>query len=204
MAERIFKFVSSTLTEIGSRDPARRYKYVRHPTLAENIYLEFTTAEETARDTEEAQPSQPFSGFGRAAATRTSFSIANNTATAVPFTSEIYDNALFHDTATNTDRFTIPESQAGLYDLKAHVKFNESTVGLGGVVNVGDRSVQIRVGASPIVSTRQRASAASDTEVTLAADLVLSVGDIVRVGVLQNSGGTMDVDVRFSLRRVDS
>ncbi len=102
----------------------------------------------------------------------------------------------------NPDRFTVPLRQAGTYDIKVYAKFLESTVGAGGTANAGDRVLQVRVGATPIVSVRQRASAASDTELIAVAELDLAVGDILRAGVFQNSGGSMNVDARISLRRI--
>lgn len=51
MAERIF---DPNLVEIPQRDPAKRYKYKTHPVTRENCYVEFTSAEETARTADEA------------------------------------------------------------------------------------------------------------------------------------------------------
>lgn len=202
MAERIFKpdgaggFILLTV-----RDPAHRYRYTTHPIDRDNIYLEFTSAEETARDTEDALPPPPYSGFGRCLATLTGQVIPNATATAFLFTNEIRDVGNFHNNV-NQDRFTIPVAQAGLYTVTCWCRFNESTVGAGGTANAGDRVLQIRQGGAALVSVRQRAAAASDTECVASAEIEFAEGDIIRAGVFQNSGGTMNVDARFTLRRV--
>jgi hypothetical protein len=200
MAEKIYHFVGPDLVEIPSRDPGHRYRYT--VVLGENAYVEFTSAEETARTAEEALPPPPFSGFGRCLASRTGQVIANNTATPIDFDTETRDIGGYHNPASNPDRFTIPVLQAGLYSITCYARFNESTAGAGGTANSGDRGLQIRQGASPVVSVRQRASATSNTEVVASAELEFAEGDVIRAGVLQNCGGTMSVDARFTLRRV--
>lgn len=204
MAERIFKNVGGTLTLIASRDPAKRYKYTTHPVDKDSIYLEFTAAEETARTTEEAIPPPPFSGLGRCIATRAGQSIPNSTATAVLFTTEVTDVGDYHDPVTNADRFTVGAAQGGVFDVKAHLRYNESTAAGGGTANSGDRGLQIRLGANPVVTQRQRASSSGDTELIATTELELVAGDIVRVGSLHNNGGTVTVDARFSIRRISA
>lgn len=199
MAEKVY---TSALVEISQRDPAKRYKYKTHPTTLESAYIEFSAAEETARSTEEALPPPPFSGLGRCTATRVGQVIPNNTPTPVQFTTEVADIGSYHDNVTNPDRFTVGVAQAGVFDVKVYLKYNESTAAGGGVANAGDRGLQIRVGGASAVAQRQRAAASGDTELTAATELELAAGDIVRVGAVHNNGGTVQVDARISLRRL--
>lgn len=199
MAERIF---DSNLNEIPQRDPVKRYRYKTHPTTKENCYVEFSAVEETARTTEEALPPPPFAGLGRCTATRAGQVIPNSTPTPIQFTTEIADVGSYHDNVTNPDRFTVGPAQAGTFDVKVYLKYTESTAAGGGTANAGDRGLQIRVNANPVVSQRQRAAASGDTELTAATELELVAGDIVRVGAVHNNGGTVQVDARISLRRL--
>lgn len=199
MAEKVYKFVGGALTEIATRDPAHRYRYTT--VSGANAYVEFTDAEETARTAEEALP-VIYPGPGRVVATRASQSLANNTATPIDFDTEVIDLGDYHSTGVNPDRFTVPATQAGLYAIAAHLKFSESSAAGGGVANAGDRGAQIRQGGAPLVSQRQRASAASDTEITISCEVDLAAGDVVRIGAVQNCGGTMNVAARMTMRRV--
>lgn len=199
--ERIFRFVGAVLEELVQRNPARRYKFRSHPDIpTELIYLEFTDAEEAARDAEEALPPPPFSGFGRAVATRANQVIPNNAATLIQFAT-VNQRGIYW-VAGQPAAFTVPAPQAGIYDVKIGCRFNEATPGAGGTANTGDRALQIRVNGAPVATLRQRASAAGDTELVATADLELVVGDIIRAGVLQNCGGTLPLDVRMTFRRV--
>lgn len=201
-AEKIYRLVGGVPTEIGQRDVAHRYRMFTGPDGAP-AYLELTTAEETARTTEEALPPPPFAGLGRFVAQRAGQPFATNTPNAIDYTSELRDNASFHDTAVNPDRVVIPAAQAGVYDVTVGVRFNESTAAGGCTANAGDRLVQIRVSGTPVATMRVRAPAAGDTELVLpAGDQDLSVGDIVRVFAVQTCGGTMTVDSRIAVRRI--
>lgn len=61
-------------------------------------------------------------------ATRTSStqSISSATATAITLPTEQIDTNTFHDTSTNTSRFTIPSGKDGLYLIQALAEFNQS------------------------------------------------------------------------------
>lgn len=197
--EKFYRIVGGQPVEIPERDPARRYWYRR--ILGENAYLEMTAAEESARTAEESTP-RAYAGIGRCRASRTGQSVPTATATAIQFDTEQLDNANYHSTSVNPDRFTISPKQAGVYDVRVVVRFDEGSAGAN--ANTGDRVVQIRVGAQPAVTDRRRAAAGGDTEVALVADVELAAGDVVRAGVLQTSGAAMTVDARISLlRRVE-
>lgn len=204
--ETIYRDVSGTLTVIPSRVVGKRYRMFIGP-LNVPAYLEYTAAEETARDAEDALPLPPISGGGRCIAQRAGQVIPNNAGTGVDYTSEVRDIAGFHDNATNPDRFIVPVRQDGLYDLKVGVRFNEASAAAGCTANTGDRLVQLRKGlgggSTALATVRTRASAASDTELTLSApDEELVAGDVVRVFVAHSCGGTLTVDSRVSIRRV--
>jgi hypothetical protein len=201
--ERIFKLdAQGGFVLLSARDPLRRYRYKTHPADGDNIYVEFTDAEEADRTAEEALPPPPFAGPGRCVATRTGQVIPGAAATPIGFDTELFDNAAFHDTATNSDRFIIPPRQAGTFAITAQVRFAESSAAGGGTANAGDRVMQIRVAGAAITSVRQRASSAGDTELAATTEVDLAAGDVVRLGVFQNCGGTLPVDARISIRRI--
>lgn len=201
--ERVFRYVNDVLEELAQRNPARRYKYRPHPDIpTELIYLEFTDAEEAARDAEEALPPPPFSGFGRCVAVRANQVIPNNTATAVSFGNAPRDIGDYFNEAT-PDRFTVGPAQGGAFDVKVGVRFNEASVGPGGAANAGDRVVQLRIGGSPVATARQRAAASGDTEIVFTApEPEAAAGDLIRIFVAQNCGGTMSIDARVVIRRL--
>ena len=68
------------------------------------------------------------SSFVGCIATRTSStqSISSATATAITLPTEQIDTNTFHDTSTNTSRFTIPSGKDGLYLIQALAEFNQS------------------------------------------------------------------------------
>jgi len=201
MAERIFKRdAQSNLVEIASRDPLRRYRYRVHPTDGDNVYIEFTDAEEAARTAEEALPPPPFAGLGRCIATRAGQSFASGTPAAISFDTEVRDIGDYHDSGT-PDRFTVGPAQGGVFSLAVAVRWNEATAGAN--ANAGDRLVQVRVSGTSLVTVRQRAASSSDTEMVLQVpEPELVAGDFVRVFVLQNSGSAMTLDARLSIRRI--
>ena len=151
-----------------------------------------------------ARPSVP---RARVRLQRASFGLANNTATAVPFTAAGQDPLDMHDhTTANRDQIVIPAGQGGLYVLTAGFRFLESSAAAGGVANAGDRLGGIRRGVAAgeiLVQARVRASAADNTEFQVYDEVLLAPGDILRVGALQSCGGTMNVATRFTLRRLE-
>jgi hypothetical protein len=60
---------------------------------------------------------------GCAAFRNTNLSISSNTDTLLTLPSEQYDTDGFHDTSTNTGRFTIPAGKAGKYQMNCAVGF---------------------------------------------------------------------------------
>lgn len=136
---------------------------------------------------------------------RAAFSLANNVITAVDYISAGQDPVDFHNhSGPNPDRIVIPAGHAGTYLITAGFRFLESSAAAGGTPNTGDRLGGIRRGASEtLAATRVRACAADNTEFTVYDEVTLAVGDILRVGALQNCGGTMNLASRFTLRRIE-
>lgn len=200
-AQKIYRFDGPTLVEIPARDPARRYRMATGP---EGVpaYFELTPAEEAARAAEEALPPPPFSGLGRVIATRTDQVIPNNVGTAVDYTTEVRDIGAYHGPA-NPDRFVVGPAQGGVFDIRVGVRFDEASAAAGCVANTGLRLVQLRAAGQPVATMRMAASPSGDTEVVVpASDQELNPGDIVRVFVAHNCGGTMEIDSRISMRRL--
>lgn len=139
---------------------------------------------------------------GRSSATRATFNIANNAITAVDLTTEQYDVGAYHDNGTNPDRMTVPAGGDfdGNYSVKGTVTFDEST---SATPNVGDRGVQITLNGGVVAESRWDAAIAGDSAGCPAIDLDLVAGDIVRVTAFQDSGNTMDVAARLTLRLED-
>lgn len=200
--EKVYRLVAGELTEIPAREAGHRYRMALGPDGAP-AYIEFTAAEETARDAEAALPPPPFSGLGRVIAQRANQVIPNNAGTAIDYTNEVRDIGAYHDNVTNPDRITIGAAQAGVFDIRAGVRFNEAGAAGGCTANTGDRVVQIRAGGSAVATMRVRAATTGDTELVIpASDQELVAGDVIRVFVLQTCGGTLPVDSRVSVRRL--
>lgn len=202
MAEKIYRLVNGSPVEIEARDPSRRYRMLRIEGAP--AYLELTDAEETARDAEEAAPPPPFTGLGRCACTRTGQVIPNANPTAISFDAVVRDVGGYYSEST-PDRITVGPRQGGRFAVVVGVRFNESTAAAGGTANAGDRAVQVRVNgqAPPGHTSRQRAAASGDTELTVQVPAPdLAAGDVIRVFVAHNCGGTMAVDARIALERL--
>ena len=137
---------------------------------------------------------------GRASASRATFNIADNTTTAVDLTAEEYDQGTYHDTGTNPDRMTVPTGHDGVFQLTAHVEFDEST---SATPNVGDRGVEITVNGAKVASWRGQAVVAGDSAGSVSIESELAAADIVRVTAFQDSGNTMDVSGLLTVRLGD-
>jgi hypothetical protein len=115
-------------------------------------------------------------------------SISNNTATALNYGSESFDTDAFHDTSTNTSRFTIPSGKGGKYSFDAQVQFNQ-VVG----AEAGLRSAAFfKNGAQVTAGVLMNTSTDESTAFTLSyvADLVAT--DYVELFVFQTQGGSVN------------
>jgi hypothetical protein len=134
---------------------------------------------------------------GRCAAYAVTFSVANNTITAVNLTAERHDVGGYHDNATNPDRITVPTGHGGHFSLRGHVVFDESTS--GGTPNAGDRGVEITINGTVAAQARVPAVGAGDTALAVAVSRDLVATDIVRITAFQDSGGSMNVAAELSV-----
>lgn len=120
--------------------------------------------------------------------------LANNTVTNVLFNTEQFDVGGYHDTVTNTDRFTVPTGFGGLHSAGGYVTFNESSAAVPGIANTGQRGVQVTVNGAVVGEVLVDAAAAGDTKLAVPPVLVdLVATDIVRVTAFQTCGGTMNI-----------
>lgn len=113
-------------------------------------------------------------------------SIPHNTATALTFNSERYDNDNIHDTGSNTSRLTC--RTAGKYHCFASVDFASHSG--------GERYLLLRLnGTTPIVSQTSPAMITSGlpTDLHVSTDYPLIVGDYIEVVVWQATGGALNV-----------
>ena len=148
---------------------------------------------------------QPRVSRARCRVTCTGQTIQNATPTALIFDTEQKDPLGFHSVVTNPERLVI--SQAGLYLVIGHIAVLESTAGAGGTPNSGRRAAQLRKnlggGASDEGTTSIGASPSDDTEFPVFGYIQFSAGDILRILCEQDCGGTIDVQARLSLMRVE-
>lgn len=119
----------------------------------------------------------------------TNYSVAHNTATAVPWSTEAYDGAQMHSTSSNLEVVTVPRN--GWYRCVARVTFATNAT--------GDRWI-----AFNISGTRQNhtmcfgvGSAGRNTLMT-EATFYLQTGNTIYVEAFQNSGGSLDIEWQYS------
>jgi hypothetical protein len=116
--------------------------------------------------------------------------IANNTATALTFDSERYDNGGLHSTTSNTSRLTA--QKAGKYLITGHVRWGGSSV--------NDRSLWIRCnGLTEIAECTSFPSNADPANMSIATVWHLAAGDYVELFVAQNSGGNLLIDAAAAI-----
>ena len=114
-------------------------------------------------------------------------SIANSTGVFLNFNTETYDTDGFHDTVTNNTRLTVPSGKAGKYRIYGLVECASNAT--------AHRSCNLRVnGATYIASVTQPAvtGVSNVTELYVATEYTLAVGDYVEFGVYQASGGALN------------
>ena len=107
-------------------------------------------------------------------------SISSSSETPLTFDSEEFDSDAFHDTGSNTSRFTIPSGKAGKYLVQA-----------GGFANsAGSPQAFFKINGTTRV--RGGTEGVNDTNKTLSAIVSLAVGDYIEVRAWQSSGGPLD------------
>jgi hypothetical protein len=124
-------------------------------------------------------------GYGARVYNSANISIANNTAVALTFDTERYDDNTFHSTSSNTSRLTIPVTRR--YQVGASVVLASNATGYRQVyflVNGTTTIARMTIGANP----------GAVTELVLAGvDWSFTAADYVEVYVVQNSGGALNV-----------
>lgn len=111
--------------------------------------------------------------------------IANNTATALTFTSENYDTDGFHSTVTNTSRLTVPSGKGGYYEIKMQGYWDQSATGIRQARLYKNGAVLMYSGDFET----DDASAYVPSMVSMVTNL--AVGDYIEFYVYQTSGGNL-------------
>ena len=125
--------------------------------------------------------------------------ISNNTVTDILWTHEHYDNAGMHDTSANTDRITITES--GLYLIGGHVHWDTNSTGSRTMfITLNDDSPS----GDPNRLLSQQKNSPDDSFGRMSGCTIypLSTGDILRLSVVQVSGGDLDTRAWLSPRDI--
>lgn len=110
-------------------------------------------------------------------------SIANNTLTTVPFTTELYDTDTMHDNTTNPERITF--TTAGYYLVTFVCAWNKNIV--------GDRLAQIRKNGTDVLAMESKRTGGADLLVghSITIEDSFSAGNYIEARVQQTSGGNL-------------
>jgi hypothetical protein len=120
-------------------------------------------------------------------------SIANNTATALNFTRELYDTDGFHDNSVNNSRITIPTGKGGKYLFTGVMSFAANATGV--------RYVELKINNTTsyfVLNTNATSSFATFHSFNFVTTLVAT--DYIEMFVYQNSSGALNanaVDTTF-------
>ena len=111
--------------------------------------------------------------------------IANNTATALTFTSENYDTDGFHSTVTNTSRLTVPSGKGGYYEIKMQGYWDQSATGI--------RQARLYKNGAVLMYSGDFETDDATAYVPSMVSMVtnLAVGDYIEFYVYQTSGGNL-------------
>lgn len=113
-------------------------------------------------------------------------SITNNTVTTLAFDTEISDNDVIHDNATNNSRLTA--KTAGTYLIIGNVRWDANTT--------GTRVCEIRINGGTIIAENYAAPTPSSVMSHVVATIYeMAVNDYVELRVTQFSGGALNVAV---------
>jgi hypothetical protein len=114
-------------------------------------------------------------------------SIPTSTYPMVTWNTESYDTDGFHDTTTNTSRFTIPAGKAGKYLFVLKTTFNSSN-------NTGARILYFFKNGTEILESEFSLSTRGNLQMCLTSVQSAAVADYFEMGVFQSSGGAIDLD----------
>jgi len=128
---------------------------------------------------------QPVRSAGARVRRTTTQSLTTAVAAAIAFDAERYDTTAFHDTASNTSRFTIPSGMAGKYLITGCVEFANNATGVRAL------SIRHNVGGTLLAAVNTPAISGDTTILTIATIYDLAVGDYVELFAYQTSGGAL-------------
>ena len=115
--------------------------------------------------------------------------ISNLTATAVTFNTEDFDTNGFHDSSTNTSRFTVPSGKAGKYLLTGGLAYLAgNATGLRGAYIYKNGAAYNYNVQQPAVSPSPYGSL-----VNISFVLNLAVSDYIEIFAFQGDGGNLNV-----------
>jgi hypothetical protein len=108
---------------------------------------------------------------------------------------EDYDTGTYHDTGSNTGNMVIPAT--GKYHVGAFIKSN-------GTITAGKYILYIQNNGADLPAAQQdsAALAAGGVQLTVSADAVLTVGDILTVKCASAGTTTWDTGCRFWIHRI--
>ena len=111
--------------------------------------------------------------------------IANNTATALTFTSENYDTDGFHSTVSNTSRLTVPSGKGGYYEIKMQGYWDQSGTGI--------RQARLYKNGAVLMYSGDFETDDATAYVPSMVSMVtnLAAGDYIEFYVYQTSGGNL-------------
>jgi len=115
-------------------------------------------------------------------------SLANATATAVTFDTEVFDTDAFHSTATNTSRITIPAGLAGKYQVNAIFTWQGNNTGFR-TLGLYKNGAIYQWAPQVLGSTVMNAGG-----VTFSTILTLAVTDYIEIFAYQSSGGALSLN----------
>jgi hypothetical protein len=147
-----------------------------------------TADSSTATGLKWATPASGSSFVGCVVFNTTDISISSGTGTVANFNSERVDTNGYHDNVTNNSRITIPNGYAGKYLIWTTIEWAANTSGIR-------RASLLRNGgysADAVINT-VNASTSGETQNHYYYYRSLSVGDYLEVGVLQTSGGNLNL-----------
>jgi len=114
-------------------------------------------------------------------------SITTATTTLLTWNTESYDTDAFHDTSTNTGRFTIPAGKAGKYLLNIKTMWDSSS-------NTGGRNLILYKNGAAILDSEFSLSTRGNLQMSLVSAQSAAVADYFEVYVFQSTGGSIDLN----------
>ena len=115
-------------------------------------------------------------------------SIPNNTNTLLTFDSELWDTNTYHDTLTNTGRFTIPAGKGGYYSVYCQTSISNNASGWRQFMLYKNGTL---FGQGSVIG-----GVANYISPYMNVTVNLAVGDYIEFYAFQDSGGALNCDTR--------